>query len=166
VTWALPRSTRTEERTLKDQRGFTLLEMMVVVAIIAILAGILIPNFARARSQAQTSACIGNEKIIATALELYYTDNQKYPESASVGGPGSPFMTEMAGYMNQTPIDPAAGAGSFYTYTNTSGSGASGYDIVCPGAHDPSTLQSLTGGTATSNTKIKYDSQAGFSTTQ
>lgn len=149
---------------MKNQEGFTLLEMMVVVAIIAILAGILVPNFSRARSQAQTSACIGNEKVIATALELYFTDKQAYPASASVGGSGSTFMTAMNGYMNQTPIDPAAGAGSYYTYTNTSSGGVYSYAIDCPGAHDPNTLQALTGGASTTNTHIKYDSQQGFST--
>ena len=72
---------------MKSQQGFTLLEMMVVVAIIAVLAGVLIPNFSRARSQAQTSACVGNEKIIATALELYFTDKQSYPATSAIGGP-------------------------------------------------------------------------------
>src|SRR6202035_1419085 len=58
------------------ERGFTLIELMIVVAIIAILAGILIPNFVNARSQAQTAACESNLRSIATALELYYADNQ------------------------------------------------------------------------------------------
>lgn len=149
---------------MESERGFTLLEMMVVVAIIAILAGVLIPNFARARSQAQTSACVGNEKIIATALELYFTDNQKYPASSPVGGTGSTFMAAMTGYMNQTPIDPAAASGSYYQYTNSSSGGVYSYNIDCPGAHDPNTLQVLTGGAPTTNTHVKYDSQQGFET--
>ncbi|HET7813421.1 MAG TPA: type II secretion system protein [Candidatus Baltobacteraceae bacterium] len=149
---------------MKYQRGFTLLEMMVVVAIIAVLAGVLIPNFSRARSQAQTSACVGNEKIIATALELYFTDKQSYPATSTVGGTGSTFMTAMSGYMNQTPIDPAAGSTGFYSYTNTSSGGVYSYNIDCPGVHDPNTLQAITGGATTTSTHIKYDSQQGFTT--
>jgi type II secretion system protein G len=146
---------------MKNQRGFTLLEMMVVVAIIAILAGILIPNFTRARAQAATSACMANEKTIATALELYFTDNQKYPASGSVN---SAFVTAMSGYMNQIPIDPVAGSGKFYTYATSTTGGITTYTITCPGAHDPNTLMSLTGGSSTTDTKIQYDNQNGFTT--
>lgn len=57
---------------------------MIVIAIIAILAAILIPNFIRARAQAQLSACEGNLKNSATALEMYATDyNGNYPLQAS-----------------------------------------------------------------------------------
>ena len=77
---------------MENQRGFTLLEMMVVVAIIAVLAGILIPNFSRARSQAQTSACVGNEKIIATALEcILPTNSRTRPHRTSVA-PEAPSL--------------------------------------------------------------------------
>jgi prepilin-type N-terminal cleavage/methylation domain-containing protein len=146
---------------MKQQRGFTLLEMMVVVAIVAILAGILIPNFTRARAQAATSACMANEKTIATALELYYTDHQNYPASGSVD---STFVSGMTGYMNQIPIDPAAGSSKYYAYATTTTGGVTTYTITCPGAHDPNTLMALTGGASTTNTKIQYDSQNGFST--
>lgn len=146
---------------MKNQRGFTLLEMMVVVAIIAILAGVLIPNFTRARAQAATTACMANEKTIATALELYYTDNQKYPASADVD---SAFVQTMNGYMNQVPIDPTVGSGAYYKYALSSSNGVISYTITCPGTHDPATLMALTGGAATTNTKIQYDSQNGFST--
>lgn len=62
------------------ERGFTLIEMMIVVAIIAILVSILVPNFIRARAQAQTAACEANLKEIATSLEEYETDHEAYPE--------------------------------------------------------------------------------------
>jgi type II secretion system protein G len=146
---------------MRQQRGFTLLEMMVVVAIIAVLAGILIPNFTRARAQAATSSCMANEKTIATALELYFTDNQKYPASGTVD---TTFVTAMNGYMNQIPVDPAAGPGKYYTYTTNTTGGVTTYSITCPGAHDPNTLMNISGGATTTNTKIQYDNQNGFTT--
>lgn len=60
--------------------GFTLIELMIVIAIIAILAAILVPNFIRARAQGQLTSCKSNLKNIGTALEMYSTDwTGKYP---------------------------------------------------------------------------------------
>src|SRR5947209_19361576 len=91
------------------ERGFTLIELMIVVAIIAILAGILIPNFVNARAQAQTAACESNLRSIATALELYYADNQVYPTAAGVPV-SQALLTAGNGvaYLNNPPKDPAA----------------------------------------------------------
>lgn len=146
---------------MKRQRGFTLLEMMVVVAIIAILAAILIPNFTHARAQAATSACMSNIKTIATAMELYYTDNEAYPNvtKAAVSS-----VSELAAYLgNQNPVDPA-GSGSYEISASESSSGVWSYQIWCPGTHDPTTLKSIQSGGSTTNTTIKYDNVGGMST--
>ena len=57
--------------------GFTLVEMLVVVAIIAILASIMFPVFSRARAAARKTACASNLRQIGTAFELYVSDNDE-----------------------------------------------------------------------------------------
>jgi len=150
------------------ERGFTLIELMIVVAIIAILAGILIPNFVNARSQAQTAACESNLRAIATALELYYADNQVYPTASGTAVQPALLTANGVAYLNNTPKDPAAQTATA-TYSLTTSQATNGnaatYSIVCPGAHAGSTLAKLplVGGTSGTScgasctaTKIEY----------
>jgi prepilin-type N-terminal cleavage/methylation domain-containing protein len=57
--------------------GFTLVEIMIVVAIIGLLAAIAIPNFVKARNSAQAKACVSNMKQIAGAIDLFALENNK-----------------------------------------------------------------------------------------
>ena len=62
--------------------GFTLIEMLVVVAIIAVLASIMFPVFSRARAAARKTACASNLRQIGTAFELYVSDNDEcFPDA-------------------------------------------------------------------------------------
>jgi type II secretion system protein G len=87
-------------RKLHSERGFTLIELLIVVAIIAILAAILIPNFLRARAQAQVAATKGNLKNVATAMESYFVDFAQYPQTAGALS---------ANYTRALPTDPCTG---------------------------------------------------------
>jgi prepilin-type N-terminal cleavage/methylation domain-containing protein len=58
----------------RRKKGFTLIELMIVIAIIAILAAVLVPNFMRAREASRLTACKSNLKNISTAVETYSND--------------------------------------------------------------------------------------------
>ena len=67
------------------RHAFTLIELLIVVAIIAILAAIAVPNFLEAQTRSKTSAAKADLRTIATALESYYVDHNAYPYKESIG---------------------------------------------------------------------------------
>lgn len=67
------------------KKAFTLIELLIVVAIIAILAAIAVPNFLEAQTRAKVSRVMADQRSYATALETYYIDNNTYPVYHSQG---------------------------------------------------------------------------------
>lgn len=135
-------------KSLKTQKGFTLIELMIVVAIIGILAAIALPKFAQMLEKARIGNCKGNLGALRSAGSIYYGDNGgNWPATLSTSsgfffsaymdsikpcpckqdfngsgfGPGNDFT--QAGnvtYAPATTIVPAA-VGSGWFYNNTSG---------------------------------------------
>jgi len=66
-------------KRLRNRKGFTLIELMIVIAIIGILAAIAIPQFTAYRSRAYNTAALSDLRNLKTDLEGYYAEWQIYP---------------------------------------------------------------------------------------
>lgn len=89
----------------RNTAGFTLVEIMIVVAIIGLLAAIAVPNFAQARTNARRGTCINNMRLIDAAKEQYALENNK--DSGT-----TPATTDLTPYLKggAMPTCPASGA--------------------------------------------------------
>jgi prepilin-type N-terminal cleavage/methylation domain-containing protein len=93
-----------------NKQGFTLVEIMIVVAIIGLLAAIAIPNFVRARTQSQKNACINNLRQIDSAVQTWALET-KQAANATVG------YTDIVGYLKNAVTCPAGGTAFSDSYT-------------------------------------------------
>jgi len=86
--------------------GFTLVEMMVVVAVIGLLTAIAIPTFVHARENSRNSVYVANLRTAAAAFVNYATDNKTYPPAATSGAVPAGMETYLANFRwtDQTPI--------------------------------------------------------------
>jgi len=98
---------------LATNRAFTLIELLIVVAIIGILAAIAVPNFLNAQMRAKIAGAESDMRNIDTALEMYHMDNGKYPQWKDTSGVNkNPVNRRLIGlttpvsYMSTVPQDP------------------------------------------------------------
>ena len=119
------------------EAGLTLVEMIVVLAIIALVAALIVPNVIGRPDQARVTVARTDLKTIAAALKMYRLDNGDYPTTqqglaALAGKPSSapiPANWSAEGYLAQVPVDPW---GHPYLYKSPGASGA-GFDLMSTG---------------------------------
>ncbi len=111
----------------KTQQGFTLIELLVVIAIIGLLASVVLLSLNSARAKSRDAKRMSDVRQIASALELYYNDNNSYP-TTSLGQLVPSFIGSLPTYPlpNDGSCATTPGAGAYASnYTGSAG----GYSI-------------------------------------
>ena len=91
-----------------NSKGFTLVEIMIVVAIIGLLAAIAVPNFVQARTSARTNICVNNLRLISSAKDQAALEN-------GLADTATPTTTQLSPYLKATdattglPVEPTSG---------------------------------------------------------
>lgn len=99
-------------KKIHNRKGFTLIELVVVIAILGILAAIAVPRFADQTANAQKSACLANQRTIESAIAMYYANN-------SSTFPANLAALETANLLNAVPTCPTDKTA--YTYDKDTG---------------------------------------------
>jgi prepilin-type N-terminal cleavage/methylation domain-containing protein len=106
-------------KKVNRKAGFTLVEIMIVVAIIGLLAAIAIPNFVKARTTSQQNACINNLRLIDASKQQWALEQRKQTTDTPAGTDLQPYLGRGAnGELPSCPVDPQNAFSSSYEPNN------------------------------------------------
>jgi type IV pilus assembly protein PilA len=112
------------------QRGFSLIELLIVVAIILIIAAIAIPNFLHSKIAANQASAVGSMRSLNTACVSYSTSYGQFPSALTNLGPVGSGVTPSSTSSDLIDSVLASGSKSGYTFTYTAGASAQSYSIT------------------------------------
>jgi prepilin-type N-terminal cleavage/methylation domain-containing protein len=113
--------------------GFTLVEIMIVVAIIGMLAAIAIPNFVRSRERAQMTACISNLRNIDSAKAEWALEQHKQNSDTPAGSDIQPYLGRTAN--GSLPVCPVDSSQTFATSYSAQDVGSKPVCLIVPSTH-------------------------------
>jgi general secretion pathway protein G len=116
-------------KTIKEQKGFTLLELLIVIVIIGILALLIIPNITSAPKKARDTQRKTDLTAIRKGLEEYFVNNNAYPAGTDYAGMNDLTAASTGPIMKTVPVDPKNTGSLVYHYTPT-GTPATSYTLT------------------------------------